>query len=154
MRILSMLCVAALAFPASSWGEQTGPGTGTGGMQPEILISVMPAVALEKAIAAPAGAIEHKSEVARDGPVTAVVRTRGCQKDETGGCRVSADVVVYKPDGSIHHEVKALELAGGSGSIALKFDREAPAGIYRVVARIRDLVGRRFATAERKFGLI
>ena len=45
-------------------------------LQSEVLISTLPAADLTKQIAAATGTIEHKSEVARGGPVAAVVRPR------------------------------------------------------------------------------
>jgi hypothetical protein len=37
--------------------------------------------------------------------------------------------------------------------VPLKIDADAPTGVYRVVARVRDLAARRFATVERQFGV-
>ena len=67
----------ALAPVASA---QQSPPAG----QSEVLISTLPAADLSKQIAAATGTIEHKSEVARGGPVAAVVRTTGCMKDTAG----------------------------------------------------------------------
>ncbi len=119
----------------------------------EVLITTLPTIELTKQVTAEKGTIEHKSEVARGGPVAAVVRTTGCMKDAAGACKVNADVVVYKPDGTVFHEAKNLDLPAGRGAVPLKFDADAPTGVYRVVATIRDLAGRRFATAERQFGV-
>jgi hypothetical protein len=153
MRSLLILSAVTLSVSIAT-ADQTGSLTSkTDEMQPEVLISILPEADLARQIAAPTGAIEHKSEVSRSGPVAAVVTTKSCQKDTEGICRVNADVVVYRPDGSIHQQVKAVDLPAGRVSIALNFDAQAPSGIYRVVATIRDLAARRFGTAERKFGL-
>ena len=111
------------------------------------------AAELTKQIAAATGTIEHKSEVARGGPVAAVMRTTGCMKDTAGACKVNADVVIYKPDGSVFHEVKSLDLTAGRGAVPLKIDANTATGIYRVVVTIRDLTARRFATVEQRFGV-
>jgi hypothetical protein len=62
-------------------------------------------------------------------------------------------VVVYRPDGSVFHEVKKLNLPRGRAAVPLKIDARAPGGVYRVVVTVRDLASRRFATLERQFGV-
>jgi hypothetical protein len=121
-------------------------------LQTEVLISNLASSDLDREIAAENGVIEHMSEVARGGPVTAVVRTSGCQK--VGDmCTVNADIVVYSPDGSVFHEAKNLDLPQGRIAVPLKVDANTPTGVYRVVATIRDLAARRFAKVERQFGV-
>jgi hypothetical protein len=122
-------------------------------LQPEVLVSTLPPADLSKQIASATGTIEHKSEVARGGPVAAVVRTAGCMKDTAGACNVNADVVIYRPDGSVFQEVKKLDLPAGRGSVPLTIDASAPTGVYRVVVTVRDLAAGRFGTAERRFGV-
>jgi hypothetical protein len=121
-------------------------------LQSEVLISTLSAADLTRELAAEGGRIEHQSEVARDSPVAAVVRTSGCEK-RGDACKVNVDVVVYAPDGSVFHEVKSLDLPTGRTFVPLKIDAGVPTGVYRVVARVRDLVARRFATVERQFGV-
>ena len=99
------------------------------------------------------GTLEHKSEVARGGPVAAVVRTTGCMKDTAGACKVNVDIVVYKPDGSVFHEARSLDLPSGRGAVPLQIDVNAETGLYKVIVTIRDLSARRFATLERQFGV-
>ena len=84
--------------------------------------------------------------------MAAVVRVTGCMKDTAGACKVNADVVIYRPDGSVFHEVKNLDLAAGRGAVPLKIDANTATGIYKVVFTIRDLTARRFATVE-QFGV-
>jgi hypothetical protein len=122
-------------------------------LQSEVLVSTLPAAELTKQLTAPAGTIEHKSEVARSGPVAAVVRTTGCMKDSSGGCKVNADVVIYKPNGSIFHEAKNLDLTTGRRVVPLKIDANSATGIYKIVVKVRDLTARRFGTAERQFSV-
>ncbi|MET0215308.1 MAG: hypothetical protein ABW292_20030 [Vicinamibacterales bacterium] len=97
--------------------------------------------------------IEHDSEVDRSEVVTVVVMMQGCQPDAQGACRASADVVAFKPDGSIHSEVKAIDLATGRGTTTLKLTPSDVTGVYRVVATVRDLNARRFGKTERLFGV-
>ncbi len=97
--------------------------------------------------------IEHDSEVDRSEVVTVVVMMQGCQPDAKGACRASADVVAYKPDGSVHSEMKAIDLATGRGTTTLKLAPSDVTGVYRVVATVRDLNARRFGKTERLFGV-
>jgi hypothetical protein len=97
--------------------------------------------------------IEHDSEVDRSEVVTVVVMAQGCQADATGACRASADVVVYKPDGSVHSEMKGINLATGRGTTTLKLAPGDVTGVYRVVATVRDLNATRFGKTERLFGV-
>ena len=118
-----------------------------------MLISTLPTAELTKQITAATGTIEHKSEVARGGPVAAVVRTTACMKDMAGACKVDADVAIYKPDGSVFHEVMSLDLPAGRGAVPLELDANTATGIYKVIVTIRDLAARQFATVERQFGV-
>jgi tetratricopeptide (TPR) repeat protein len=119
----------------------------------EILISGSPIADLPRNIGAGKGSIDHRSEVARGGPVSAVLWTSGCQKDAAGNCNVHADLVVYAPDGSVFHEAKNLDVSQGGAAVPLKVDAGAPTGVYRVVAFVRDLTSRRFMKLERQFGV-
>jgi hypothetical protein len=128
--------------------------TSTEGLQSEVLISTLPAEDLKKQIAAEDGKIEHKSEVARGGPVAVVVRSTGCMKDDTGHCNINANVTVYKPDGSVFHEAKALDLSTtGRIAVPLVLDAHAGTGLYKVVVTVRDLTARRFPVLERQFAV-
>ena len=155
--IAAALAVALALVASAQQSRPTGqPGAVTGQtekLQSEVLISTLPTADLTKQITAATGTIEHKSEVARGGPVAAVVRTTGCMKDTAGACKVNADVVIYKPDGSVFHEVKSLDLPAGRGAVPLKIDANTATGIYKVVVTIRDLTARRFATVEQQFGV-
>jgi hypothetical protein len=147
------LCLTASSSTLGWNSVQSGALTGQmQRLQSEVLISTLAAEDLTREIAAENGVIEHMSEVARDGPVAAVVRTTGCQKAGEV-CKVNADVVVYAPDGSVFHDAKRLDLPKGRAAVPLKLDASAPTGVYRVVATIRDLAARRFATVERQFGV-
>jgi hypothetical protein len=97
--------------------------------------------------------IEHDSEVERSEVVTVVVMMQGCQADAQGACRASSDVVAYRPDGSVHSEMKEINLATGRGTTILKLAPSDVTGVYRVVATVRDLNARRFGKTERLFGV-
>jgi 5-hydroxyisourate hydrolase-like protein (transthyretin family) len=123
-------------------------------LQSEVLISTLPTEDLKKQIAAEGGKIEHKSEVARGGPVAAVVRSTGCLKDTAGQCNINANVTVYRPDGSVFHEAKVLDLSPtGRIAVPLNIDANAGTGLYKVVVTVRDLTARRFAVLERQFAV-
>jgi hypothetical protein len=155
--IAAALAVALALVASAQQSRPTGqPGaltSQTEKRQSEVLISTLPTADLTKQITTATGTIEHKSEVARGGPVAAVVRTTGCMKDTAGACKVNADVVIYKPDGSVFHEVKSLDLPAGRGAVPLQIDANTATGVYKVVVTIRDLTARRFATVEQQFGV-
>jgi hypothetical protein len=97
--------------------------------------------------------VEHDSEVARSEAVTVVVMVQGCQPDAKGVCQASADVVAYKPDGSVHSEMKQINLSSGRGTASLKLAPADETGVYKVVATVRDPTARRFGKTERLFGV-
>jgi hypothetical protein len=149
---ISLAISAMLA--AAPRADQSGALSGyTQTLQSEVLISSLATADLTREVTAESGQIEHKSEVARGTPVAAVVRAMACQKDSAGTCKINADVIVYRPDGSIFHEVKKLNLPRGRGAVPLRINAEAPGGVYRVVVTVRDLASRRFAHLERQFGV-
>ncbi len=151
--IAAIVASSSAAASASLQGQAGALSAQTQKLQSEVLISTLPVPELTKQVTAENGTIEHKSEVARGEPVAAVVRAKGCERDRSDECRVNADVVVYKPDGSVFQEVRMLDLPAGRGAVPLKVDAQSPTGVYRVVATIRDLTARRFATLERQFGV-
>ena len=137
--------------PQNPQPDNLTPSTAT---QSEVLISTLAAAELKKQIAAEKGAIEHKSEVERGGPVAVVVRSTGCMKDVEGRCDITAKVTVYSPDGSVFHETKALDLPPtGRLVVPLKIDASTGTGLYKVVVTIRDLTARRFGVVERRFAV-
>jgi hypothetical protein len=153
-RNLSVVVVIAIASGAISVATQSGPlSSRINALQTEILITTLTTTELKTQLETDKGNIEHSSEVGRQGPVAAVVRVPGCQKDKDGVCKVSADIVVYRPDGTVHQEVKTLDLPQGRGALPLVFDGQAPTGVYKLVVTVRDLTTRRFATSERPFGV-
>ena len=97
--------------------------------------------------------IEHDSEVSRSELVMVVVMAPGCQPNPLHECTASADVVTYKPDGTVHSELKNISLATHRGSAILKLGMDDVTGIYKVVATVRDMQAQRFAKTERLFGV-
>lgn len=146
------LAFTAIVAAAPQTRQPGGLSTQTQTLRSEILISSLATPDLTREITAERGTFEHKSEVARGGPVAAVVRVPGCQKDGNS-CRVNADVLVYRPDGAVFHEVRNLDLPLGRGAVPLRVDAQAPTGVYRLVVTLRDLQSRRFARVERQFGV-
>ena len=151
--LIATLIATTLLVLSADQGQPGALSSLTQKLDSEVLITTLATPELTKQVNAESGVIEHKSEVSRGGPVAAVVRTKGCQKDTAGACNVNADVVIYKPDGSIFHEAKNLDLPAGRGAIPLKVDASAPTGVYKVVVTIRDLTARRFGSLERQFGV-
>jgi hypothetical protein len=119
-------------------------------LKPEVLITTMTPAEIAKAGTAD---LEHDTEVARSESLTIVVGIATCEKNEAGSCNASADVVAYKPDGTVHSEVKNLALGGRRATAPLQLESSDATGLYKVVATIRDLNARRFGTAERFFGV-
>ena len=120
-------------------------------LQPAVLITTLASEELAKQSAS--GALEHDTEVARDETVTIVLSIPDCAKDDAGKCNASADLVAYKPDGSVHTAVKNVSLNSHRATAPLKLSATDPTGLYKVVATVRDLNARRFANAERIFGV-
>jgi len=154
--LIAAVVVFALAPPASPQGSRAAgqPGASQSEkLQAEVIVSTLSAAELAKQIAAATVAIEHKSEVARGGPATAVVRATGCMKDTAGACQVKADVVIYKPDGSVLQEAKGVDLTAGRATLPITLDAGAATGVYKIAITVRDATARRFATVDRQFGV-
>lgn len=152
-----LLALAALTFGLSQNSPPTAPMPQQSlSAKREVLRSVVAITTLPvadlKGIPA-TKEVEHDSEVARSEVVTVVVMIQGCQPDTTGACHASADVVAYKPDGSVHSEMKGITLAGGRGTATLKLAPDDTTGVYKVIATVRDLTARRFGKTERLFGV-
>jgi hypothetical protein len=120
-------------------------------LRSEVAISTLPAADLSSVPATKT--IEHDSEVDRSEAVTVIVTIQGCQKDAKGACNASADVVAYKPDGTVHSEMKNVSLTSGRGTAALKLAPTDATGVYKVIATVRDLTAKRFGKTERLFGV-
>lgn len=123
-----------------------------GALQPAVLVTTLSGDDVAKQAAA--GTLEHDTEVARSEAVTIVVTIAACEPAEGGGtCNASAAVTAYRPDGTVHHEIKNLSLNSRRATAPLPLAAGDATGLYRVVAVVRDLNGRRFGTAERIFGV-
>ena len=109
-------------------------------LQAVVAITTLPAAYVKTVPAAKE--IEHDSEVERSEPVTVVVTIQGCQPDAPRACNASADVVAYKPDGSVHSEMKGITLAGGRGTASLTLAPTDVTGVYKVIATVRDLTAK------------
>lgn len=120
-------------------------------LRSEVAISTLPAADLKSVPATKT--IEHDSEVDRSEAVTVIVTIQGCQQDANGACNASADVVAYKPDGSVHSEMKNVSLTSGRGTAALKLVPTDATGVYKVIATVRDVNAKRFGKTERLFGV-
>src|SRR5262245_20722711 len=116
-----------------------------------VVITTMPPTELDKIPVTKE--IEHDSEVSRSELVMVVVMAPGCKANAQGECDASADVVAYKPDGSVHSELKNDSLRSHRGSAILKLAADDVTGVYKVVATVRDLQATRFAKTERLFGV-
>ncbi len=102
----------------------------------------------------PGATLDTVTEVRPGTAALAIARVRGCLVDG-GRCNVNVDYTIYKPDGSVFRELKLQPVEQGKTVPSLRFTLTAtdPAGLYRVVATIRDLTARRTQRPERIFSL-
>jgi hypothetical protein len=100
-------------------------------------------------------ALETDTEVRPGDPVIAQVRIRGCQPGAGAKCELTVQYAAYGPDGRVIHELKAQRVEAGQPAAALRFSLSASdaAGLYRVVAIVRDMNAKQMIQAERVFGL-
>jgi hypothetical protein len=147
--LLLLLAGVLLALAPVSAERQTLPGPGD--LRPEVAITTATGTDLDEVLAG--RTIQHRSEVSRSDRITVIVSIQACQPDGEGTCRASADVVLRAPDGSVHTEMKAIDLATTRGTARLALDAADPAGIYTLHATVRDLNARRFGRAERRFAV-
>ena len=78
------LALVASAQQSRPDGQPDAVTRQTEKLQSEVLISTLPTADLTRQVTAATGTIEHKSEVARAGPVAVVVRITGCMKRHGG----------------------------------------------------------------------
>ena len=116
-----------------------------------VAITTLPLAEVMKS--APTAPIEHDTEVSRTETVTVVVNIQKCEPGSSGACQATADIVTRRPDGSVHSETKGLSLANGRGTTTLALKPDDVTGVYTVEATVRDPNARRFAKAERIFGV-
>jgi hypothetical protein len=80
----------------------------------------------------------------------ALVLFAGCKPDAKGICNAEVDYAIYNPDGSLREEKKALPLWKdeappqpiiqlGRALLTFRLDKDAPAGEYKVKAKVHDL---------------
>jgi hypothetical protein len=146
--VAALVCWTAMASSAS---PQQTLSQKRAVLQPQLAITTATAGDLEKALAE--NTIEHTSEVSRSDRVTLVLTIEACQADPSGQCSASADVVTYAPDGSVHSELKGIDLSTRRATAVIAFAPDAAPGIYRAEATVRDMHARRFGKTERRFGL-
>jgi hypothetical protein len=119
------------------------PRGGGPALQPQVLITTLPSERVA----------EHDTEVSRSEAITMVVTIEACEKRAQGACDASADLAVYRADGSKHSEVKNLSLTSRRATAPLKLTDNDATGLYTVVATVRDPATRRVGKAERIFGV-
>jgi hypothetical protein len=94
--------------------------------------------------------IKSASTVKRGEQIGAFVLFAGCKPDAQGICNAEVDYAIYKPGGGLYVERKGQplwkELAPpvpniqlSSAILALRMQKNDPAGEYKVKARVRDL---------------
>jgi hypothetical protein len=135
--------VGLLQLPPASLSEKRQT------LRPVVLISTLSPADL----ATQATTLEHDTEVSRSETITIVLTIPDCEKGANAACNTSADLVTYKPDGTVHSEVKNVSLNNRRVTTPLKLAAGDPTGLYKVVATVRDLNARRLANAERIFGV-
>jgi hypothetical protein len=94
--------------------------------------------------------INPVSKVKRGVLLGGFVLFAGCKPDTQGRCNSEVDYVVYKPDGSVYAELKgqplwkeeappAKVIQLSRAILAIRIEKNDPAGEYRVKARVADL---------------
>jgi hypothetical protein len=149
MSLGAVISVLTVALVSTSAASQLSDKRAV--LKAVVAITTLPAADVSKI--APTAEIDHDSEVARTEGVRVVVSIQGCQTNAAGGCEATADVVAYRPDGSVHSEMKNIALAGGRGMATLSLKPDDVTGVYKVEATVRDPNARRFAKTERLFGV-
>ena len=96
-------------------------------LQPQVLITTLPPErVIGETITAP---LEHDTEVSRGEAITMVVTIESCEKGAQGACDASADLAVFRADGSKHSEVKNLSLKSRRATAPLKLADSDAAGL-------------------------
>jgi hypothetical protein len=149
--IIAAICVFSLHLAGSAAYAQRGAGAPAPAADGEVLVSTLPLPDITKKLA-DGTAIDHVTEVVHGKPVAIVVRSPWCQDAPAGACRTTAQLTILQPDGKEYWKGDTKFDKGG-GSAQVTFVALAPSGLYKVVARVQDPVGRRFATFERQFAL-
>lgn len=109
-----------------------------------------------------------KIDIAKEatrGPVFgAFVLFAGCKPDAQGVCNAEVDYAVYKPDGSLYAEQKGQPLWKDPAPpvpniqlsraiLAIRFEKQDPAGDYKVTAKVSDLNAKVSFDLETKISL-
>jgi len=108
--------------------------------------------------------INPVSEVKRGVLLGAFVLFAGCKPDTEGRCNSEVDYVVYRPDGNIYAERKeqplwkdpappAQIIQLSAAILAIRMEKNDPAGEYKVTARVSDLNAHVSFELETKFRL-
>ena len=142
--IALILSTLVAATPAQSLTQKRAS------LKPEVLITTLAPDAIVQAATAE---LEHDTEVDRSESITIVLSIAACDKGEVGRCNASADLVAYKPDGTVHSEMKNVSLNSLRATAPLKLSASDQTGLYKIVATVRDLNASRFGTAERVFSV-
>jgi hypothetical protein len=108
--------------------------------------------------------IKPATEVKRGDLIGAFVLFGGCKTDAQGNCNSEVDYAVYKPDGSLYAERKeqplwkekappATIIQLSRAILAIRMEKEDPAGEYVVKAKVSDLNAHITFELETKFRL-
>ena len=94
--------------------------------------------------------INPASKVKRGELLGAFVLFVGCKTDEQGVCNAEVDYLIYHPDGSLYVERKgqplwkeqappAPNIQLSRAILAIRFEKNDPAGEYKIKAKVSDL---------------
>ena len=147
--ILNLLAVALLQTPTAP--PQSSLSQKHDVLQAQVAITTLPAAEVTKTPATMP--IEHDTEVSRTETITAVVDIQKCEPGRSGKCEATADLMLKRPDGSTHSEMKNISLATLRGTATLALKPDDATGIYTLIATVRDPNARRVAKPERLFGV-
>jgi hypothetical protein len=96
--------------------------------------------------------INAATTVKRGELLGAVVLFAGCKADAQGTCNSEVDFAFYRPDGSLYAEMKsqplwkeaappAPNIQLGRAILGIRFEKDDPAGEYKIKAKVSDLNG-------------
>lgn len=152
----AVLAAFALALLSIAVSAQTPPSMRQKSvLDSDIVVATQDDPALRAWAEWRAGAtFETVTELRPGAPAFAIARVTGCMV-EYGKCNVNVDYTIYRPDNSVYKELKLQAVENGQLAPRLNFTLGAadPAGLYRVVATVRDLNARRTQRPERLFSL-
>ena len=173
MRIVTaflMLVLVGATFAAAQWkkGEERVADTpdrkSVNGFAGHLIVVEDPRAFVEEWQKPETPKITPVSEVKRGVVIGAFVLFAGCKPDTQGHCNSEVDYAVYRPDGTLYAERKeqplwkeeappAPNIQLSRAILAIRMEKNDPAGDYKVKAKVTDLNASISFELETKFRL-